>query len=98
MIANEINGVQIAECPDCGNSMITEKFDANMQPLFYCTKCGNFTNDDPKEVDNTECPECHAYERREIGIDILIGGRGLQYLYACGECGHVWTITEKQEE
>ncbi len=58
LIVKEVNGIQEAECPNCGNPMTTNKFDANMQPLFYCDKCGEFTNQDPRvPVVEAQLPE-----------------------------------------
>jgi len=88
------NGVMELECANCGNPMTVNQFDPNMQPLYYCSKCGEYTNDEPID-DPTKCPECGQHRRYEI--DIEKHGDSLYYVYACGECGHVWTVIEKEE-
>ena len=90
------NGSVEIECANCGNPMTIEKFDPAMQELYYCAKCGEFTNDDPREIDPTECPKCSAHSRHEIDVERY--GNKLAYVYACTDCGHVWTIIEKMEE
>jgi len=96
MMVQHANGTQEAQCPDCGNPMSTNKFSEDMQPLFYCDKCGNFQNDDPREIDPGACPECGAQERREI--DVENNGTSWGYVYACTKCDHVYTIRQRKEE
>jgi Zn finger protein HypA/HybF involved in hydrogenase expression len=92
MMVQHANGKVEVECANRGNPISIEKFDVNMEPLFYCQKCGEFSNDDPREVDPTECPKCHEHLRSEI--DVEPHGDKLYYVYACGGCGHCWTVIE----
>lgn len=96
MMVQHKNGTAEIECANCGNPMTVEKFDPAMQELYYCAKCGEYSNDDPREVDPTVCPECGAQERREI--DIVNTGTCWEYVYACGNCGHVWTVNVRKTE
>ena len=91
------NGKVEIECANCGNPMTVEQFDPEMEPLYYCQKCGEFTNEDPMEIDDpTKCPECGQHRRCEIDVEDY--GTSLGYVYSCGECGNVWTIRECTEE
>lgn len=52
------NGKLDIACPNCGNPMVIEKNHPSMKPLYYCEKCGEFTNDDPRvPVVEAQLPE-----------------------------------------